>query len=202
MEISEAENMNIMGRKKKVVLILSGIGVLLAILIFALLSYNSAKSVAKRFYKAYTQGNYKICDVLTAYNMKKYRVFICGAETDEEVFFWRMTDRYDSDIESWNDFYKATKEYQADLLEDQYGNYKIEIKVIKSKEISVKKLFSDNKAHVDVLEDKTGFDSDKVSAAKMVVLKVKITGDDSTEREQVQVQLVRIDGTWKVYSVD
>ena len=118
------------------------------------------------------------------------------------MFFWRMTDRYDSDIESWNDFYKATKEYQADLLEDQYGNYKIEIKVIKSKEISVKKLFSDNKAHVDVLEDKTGFDSDKVSAAKMVVLKVKITGDDSTEREQVQVQLVRIDGKWKVYSVD
>ena len=55
MEISEAENMNIMGRKKKVVLILSGIGVLLAILIFALLSYNSAKSVAKRFYKAYTR---------------------------------------------------------------------------------------------------------------------------------------------------
>ena len=55
---------------------------------------------------------------------------------------------------------------------------------------------------MDVLEDKTGFDSDKVSAAKMVVLKVKITGDDSTEREQVQVQLVRIDGKWKVYSVD
>ena len=48
----------------------------------------------------------------------------------------------------------------------------------------------------------SGFDSDKISKGMLVTVKVKIKGEDETDRETADVYLAKIGGLWKALDYD
>ncbi len=178
---------------KKLVILAAAAVVLIAAAV-ALLSRGSASSVAKRYCKAMF-GDQKTVVELTAYDWKQLQ--LDGYE-DEEEYFEKAGDRWDEDIRSWNDFYQARNASMREDMEDIYGDYQLTVEATKSRDISVKKLLSDQDYWLDSLEDCAAFDRDSVTAAQQVTVKVKIKGEEDTDRVTYKVTLVKAGGGWKV----
>ena len=160
---------------------------------------NSATSVAKRYVTGYYEND-KLASSLWAYDYEA--LILLDYDGDEEVFFEAMSDEYDADITSWNEYYKATDTYFKEYWEDNYGKYKVSVEVVRSKDISVRRLLDDESDAISYLEENLNFDSDKISAAKIVTVKGKLAGEDDIMREKFEIYMVKIGLTWRVLNWD
>lgn len=160
---------------------------------------NSATSVAKRYVTGYYEND-KLASSLWAYDYEALILLDYGG--DEEVFFEAMSDEYDADITSWNEYYKAVDTYFKEYWEDNYGKYKVSVEVVRSKDISVRRLLDDESDAISYLEENLNFDSDKISAAKIVTVKGKLAGEDDIMREKFEIYMVKIGLTWRVLNWD
>lgn len=185
--------------KLKKIVILALIAVAVIAVVVGVIRYNSPASVAQRYFKA-TLTNSKLAARMTAYDTQA--MSLQWYDGDEEEFFENQSDWLDEDITSWNEYYKAIDANQKERLEDEYGKYKLTIDVKKVKDISAKKIRDDYEYELDSLEDATGFDRDQIKAGKRVTLKYALKGEDGTERDTLDIILVRMGMTWKVLTTD
>ena len=125
-----------------------------------------------------------------------------GYYDDEDDFFEAMSDKYDENITSWGSFFKAKNKSDKETIEDLVGKYKITTEVTRTKDISVKKLLEENSRLIEGLEAKGLIDRDDISAAKGIVVKMKVKGEDQTVRNTYDMYLVKIGGAWKVLDYD
>ena len=156
---------------------------------------NSATSVAKRYITACFEDD-KLATSLWAFDLYDY--YLIDYDGDEEAFFEDESNAYDADITSWNEYHKAIDIYFKEYWEDTYGKYTLSVDVIRSKDISVRKALEDNSGTVSYLEENLDFDTDKISDAKVVTLKVKIDGEDDTSRRKCEVYMVKMGLVWRV----
>lgn len=160
---------------------------------------NSASAVAERFVLG-CYGDDKTATALQAYDCNAWR--LADYDGDEEAFFEYASDRYDTDVTSWNDYYKAVDDDFKESLEEVYGEYKVTAKVLKSKDISVKRVLEDEASLIEMLEDDINFDSDQISDAKLVTVRLKIAGEDGIRRNKYEVYVVKIGLSWRVLAWD
>ena len=144
-------------------------------------------------------GNAKVQAGLTAYDRKARQL---GYYDDEDDFFEAMSDKYDENITSWGSFFKAKNKSDKETIEDLVEKYKITTEVTRTKDISVKKLLKENSRLIEGLEAKGLIDRDDISAAKEIVVKMKVKGEDQTVRNTYDMYLVKIGGAWKVLDYD
>lgn len=185
-------------RLKKLVPLIAAAVAVIAVLV-GVSRYNSPASVAQRFLKASFTDSKRMASML-AYD--KQAQMLDWYDGDEEAFFVYQSDLLDEDITSWKDYYEAKDASQKEDIENELGRYTIKTEAKKVKDVSAKKIRSDYEYQLDELEDSTGFDSDKIKAGKRVTVKLTIKGEDDTERETVDVVLVRMGLTWKVLTAD
>ena len=185
------------GLKKNAVLI--GIAIVLIIAVIIGLNAISAGNVAEKFAKAAILEDHKAMGKYAAFSVEKYCV---GDYGDEEEFYEDMSDEYDEDISSWSDFCKIAREYAQEYLEDFYGDFKLTFEATKVKDMSIKKLSSECEYRIEALEERSDFDIDDYSKAKVVTVKAKIDGDDDKDKGSCDVYLVKDGITWKVVADD
>ena len=160
---------------------------------------NSASAVAERYILG-CYGDDKTATALQAYDCNAWR--LADYDGDEEAFFEYASDRYDTDVTSWNDYYKAVDDDFKESLEEVYGEYKVTAKVLKSKDISVKRVLEEKESLIELLENDINFDSDKISDAKLVTVRLKIAGEDGIRRNKYEVYVVKIGLSWRVLAGD
>lgn len=160
--------------------------------------YFAPASVAERFCKAYWLDE-RTATRMMAYDGNKERI---SKFSDEEAFFEKRSDDYETEIRSWADYYKAVDTRTKEDLSDAYGHFRIKTEATKVRDISIKKVVDDNEDLLDTLERHGSFDRDSIKAAKEITVKVKIVGEDKTDRDTWQVTVVRIGMQWKVLAYD
>lgn len=188
-------------RKSKKVKRIGGLvvaAVLVLVAALSVISYSSPKAVAKRYLDAYVYRDYVTMNKLMAYDVYAYELYWCDG--DEEKFFEEVSDEFDEDIYSWKELSKYMREYVDEELCDEYGDYSISYEVTREKDISIRKLEEEEEYLIERLEKRANFDIDNVTKAKVITIKVKIKGEDETERETIEVYMVKIGGRWKVLS--
>lgn len=179
------------------------IAILIAVLVVAaciwgILSYMGPASVAERFVKAEFMENYVKLFKLSAYDAETYMI----GDSSIEEYFEEISDDYDEDIQTWKDYSDYSVKSIKESLEDTFGDYKITYEVSRVKDISLKKLSSDYESFIEDLEEEGVFDFDEVTDSKIVNVKLKIKGEDETERMTYETALVKIGATWKVLDYD
>lgn len=175
-----------------------GAAVVVIVVAIALLGRGSAASVAKRYCDGFV-GNAKVQVGLTAYDWKARQL---GYYDDEDDFFEAMSDKYDENITSWDSYFKVKNKSDKETIEDLVGKYKITTEVTRKKDISVKKLLEENSSLIKKLEAERLIDRDDISAAKEIIVKMKVKGEDQTIRNTYDMYLVKIGGAWKVLDYD
>lgn len=175
-----------------------GAAVVMIVVAIALLGRGSAASVAKRYCDGFV-GNAKVQAGLTAYDWKARQL---GYYDDEDDFFEAMSDKYDENITSWDSYFKVKNKSDKETIEDLVGKYKITTEVTRKKDISVKKLLEENSSLIKKLEAERLIDRDDISAAKEIIVKMKVKGEDQTIRNTYDMYLVKIGGAWKVLDYD
>ena len=182
---------SVQNRKKTI----AAIAVVLVIAIAAgcLIYRGSPKNVAVRYVKAYEFSDYVAEHKVMAYDT--YAYFL--GDMSEEEYFEQCSDRYDEDIQSWKDLSDYYRTDWEEFLEDIYGEYKLSIEASRVKDMSNKRLEAEYGNFLNELETKIAFDRDDISDAKEVTVKLKIEGEDGTDRETYIVCLVKINGVWK-----
>lgn len=160
--------------------------------------YFAPSSVAERFCKAYWLDE-RTATRMMAYDRNQERI---SKFNDEEAFFENSSDYYETEIRSWADYYKAVDTRTKEDLSDAYGHFRIKTEATKVRGISIKKVVDDNEDLLDTLERHGSFDRDSIKAAKEITVKVKIVGEDETDRDTWQVTAVRIGMQWKVLAYD
>ena len=160
--------------------------------------YFAPSSVAERFCKAYWLDE-RTATRMMAYDRNQERI---SKFSDEEAFFEKCSDDYETEIRSWADYYKAVDTRTKEDLSDAYGHFRIKTEATKVRDISIKKVVDDNEDLLDTLERHGSFDRDTIKAAREVTVKVKIVGEDETDRDTYQVTLVKIGMQWRVLNYD
>lgn len=183
---------------KKTVSVLVVVAVLI-VAAFAAAKYLSPEAVAMRYAKAAILSDIAAQEKVSAYSIHDLRI---SEYKDEEDFLSHMPKLLDEDLASWKEYVSYVKNQQRDWLEDHYSTYKIEISTVKTRNQSVRKLTSNNSDLIKKLEEKKLFDSDKITDAKYVQLKAKIIGEDTIEREYINVYLCKVGGLWKVLTTN
>lgn len=184
-------------RWKKSAIIAAAV-VLVLVVIGVLLGRSSPTSVAKRNAIA-VFGDMKTVVKLTAYDWQKDRL---ADYKDEDDFFEKMSDKYDEDIASWRTYYKAVDKDSRENFEDALGKYKISAEVTKNRDVSLNKWLDEYSLTLKELEKSGSFDKDKVSGVKEVTVKVKLKGEEQTERVTMDMCMVKTGGSWKVLTCD
>lgn len=189
-------------RRKKTIIV-TAVAAVIIIFLCVFFTLTNPKNIAKRYTKAVITGNEKAVSRLLAYDneevwLSNSGLYYLDSYVKVERFFEKQSDIYEADIDSWNDFYKAYKRYCRDGLEDEYGKYKISVKVRRSNSISKNKLITSGEFGSLSEVEKYGFDSSKASAYKKVTVSWKISGEDGTSRDTWDVYLAKVNGFWKV----
>lgn len=189
-------------RRKKTIIV-AAVAAVIIVSLCVFFTLTNPKNIAKRYTKAAITGDQKAVSRLLAYDdeeawLSNSGLYYLDSDVKEKKFFEKQSDIYEADIDSWNDFYKVIKRNFRDGLEDEYGKYKISVKVRRSNSISKNKLTTyDEFGSLDEVE-KYGFDSSKASAYKKVTVSWKISGEDDTLRDTWDVYLAKVNGFWKV----
>lgn len=169
------------------------IGTIVLAVVF--ISRSRPESIAERFSVAWYDDE-KTAMSLRAFDWEAYITYMYDG--DEEAFFEYASDKYDIDIDSWGEYYKAADSEWKEYYEDEYGEYKITAEVKRSKDISVKKLIEDNEESIELLESRIAFDRDKITAAKLITTKAKLTGEDEVVRDKFEIYMAKVGGKWGV----
>lgn len=166
------------------------------------ISYNSPKSVARRYVVALCQSDLKTVSKLTAIDWYADALDNLDCE-DEDVYFDKLSKLYDEDITSWGDYFKVFKKSTDEVRYDWYGEYKYSYEVTKIKDISAKKLKDNYYELLGEYEEKSLIDADSIEKGKKVTVKVKLdTEEDGLIRETYTVILVKMSGGWKALDYD
>lgn len=182
-------------RRKKTIVLLAA-AVVLIVVVVSIMSYLSPESTAERYVRAYTLDDLKTEQRINCYDSM---ALILADYEDEEEFFEDWSDTLDVDIENWNEFYRAFQADTEEELKDEYGDYKLTVEATRTKDVSNSRMERDYSSRMDKLEeDYEGFDRDDIRDMKEVTVKMKLEGEDYTERESYVVTLVKIHGLWKV----
>lgn len=167
--------------------------------ICGVISYNSPKSVALRFIKADCEFNLKAEEKLLAYDYRTATLYDNEYENREEAFFEHLSDVYDEDINSWEDYFKVYQKQNLENMEDSFGDYKYIYNVSRIKDISVRKVKEENKSLLSSLERAVDFDADTIEEGKKVTVKIKLDSEDEgIVRFTAYVTLVKASGSWKI----
>ncbi len=156
---------------------------------------NSPESVAKRFAIAYCTDE-KTATSLYAYDGEAY--LLVNYDGDAEDFFEKQSEIYDADISSWSEYYNVLDADQKEYLEDWYGEYEVTAEVTRSKDVSVKNTLENLESHIKYLETRVSFDSDAITDAKQISVKIKIAGEEYIDREKMTIYMVKTSGKWGV----
>lgn len=188
-------------RKKTCLILLVVIAVVGCIIAFS--ANNSPKAVAERYIKAVLMEDGAVACKLTAYDYKEYsmlyaRRYSNNPDFDEEDYFEGCAEKYDEDIASWKDLFAVEKKLRLEEMEDEYGAFKLTVDVTREKDMSVKKVTSELEDWLEMLEEEISFDTDMIGDCKVLTAKVKLIGEDDSEKETCQVYLCKIKGSWKV----
>lgn len=192
-------------RKKTCLILLAVIVVIGCIVSFSV--YSSPKAVAERYLKASLLQDNAVVSKLTAYDFKEYsRVFVPYASAkfdekdrpDDETLFEKCSNWYDEDISSWNELFAVQNKLQIEEFEDEWGEFKVTVEVTREKNISSKKAKSELADWLEMIEDLLKFDPDVIDECKVITAKIKLIGEDETDRGTAQVYLCKVDGAWKV----
>ncbi len=189
--------------KKRIIMIAIAAVVIAAVIVAAILiiKWNGPESVAERYLRGFV-GDTSCKDAynLLAYDWRELMMEQAGCESEEELFEY-FNSESDEELESFNDIYRYQDESIREYLEEEYGLYKIDVKVINAKDTSVKKALNEELYEFDMLYAYDwiyDLDEDDISACKKVKLKVKIEGEEKTYTEKISVYVVKIKGAWKV----
>ena len=169
--------------------------VVMAAIVAIVLSAMSPQSVAKRYCLAAWKNDPAQIARCTAFD---YKAVVINKYDDEEDFYEKVSDIYDEDIRSWKEYSKLMRESTMEEYEDEYGEYKITAKVTRIKNISERKLEEEVGTQLYEKLEEYGFDSDKITASKIITVKVKLIGEDGRENETIDVYMAKINGLWKV----
>lgn len=162
------------------------------------ISYNSPKSVARRYAKAVFLCDDKAVAKLTAYDW--YVKTLNG--DDEDAFFDKKSDYYDADITSWKDYFKTYKSYTKESMEDEFGDYEFSFEVTRVKDISARKLKEKYSDILQEYEEKSMLDSDSIENGKIATVRVKLETEDGIARGTFTTVIVKTFGRWKVLTHD
>ena len=187
-------------KKFSPVILIVAIVAVVAILVGAVvgvLSLTGPKSIAKRAAKAALYEDTGAMADLVVFDTRE----VLLGSLDEEEFFEYQSDHFGEDIESWKDFYKYARAAAEEEMEDEYGEYKVTYDVTKVKNLSSRRLEEDYSFALNHAE-KYGFDRDDISDARIATVKIKIKGEDDTERLTYEVILVRVGLSWKVLTMN
>ena len=188
--------------KKRIIMIAIAAAVIVAAIVAAILiiKWNGPESVAVRYFRGVIgETSCKDAYNLLAYDWRELMMEQEGYESEEELLD-DLGSENDEEFESFNDVYRYRDEEMREELEQEYGLYKIDIKVINAKDTSVKKALNESLYDIftyssDWIDD---LDEDNISACKKVKLKVKIEGEENTFTDKMNVYVVKINGAWKV----
>ena len=188
--------------KKRIIMIAIAAVVIAAVIVAAILiiKWNGPESVAERYFRGFMgETSCKDAYNLLAYDWSELMMEQEGYESEEELLDYFSSEN-DEEFESFNDIYRYRDEQMREELEQEYGLYKIDIKVINAKDASVKKALNESLYDIftyssDWIDD---LDEDNISACKKVKLRVKIEGEEKTYTEKISVYVVKIKGAWKV----
>ena len=159
------------------------------------LNYFSPSSVTTRFVKARLDGNILALEKVMAFDLKAYLL----AGKDEESFFEAASNRYYEDISSWQEYNKAYMKYVREDLEDEIGKYKITQNVTREQDLSYKKMQSElGDIYLRQLEHLYDYNADAVKKCLVVTDKIRLDGEDETDKIIGTVYLVKMGMNWKV----
>lgn len=180
--------------KWRLLAIVAAAVVILAVVLIFVLGGNSPESVALKYVEAELNGDEFNAREYMAYDYCEFLLefFDC----DEDEFFEKMSDSLGEDIESWEDYGQVLRDQAKEELEDEYGDYEITMEVTRVKDSSVKKI--KEVFLLESLEDDGLIDRDDFKDIKEVTVKVKISGEDETDRETLAVFMVQLGSLWKV----
>ena len=169
---------------------------------YGVIYYNSPESVALRFVKACSNSDLKAQEKLLAYDYRTYTLYLSNSE-DEEAFFESKSDKFEEDINSWEDYFRVYQTQALEFDEDICGDYEITYRVSKIKDLSERKVKASNESLLSDLEEIANFDADTIKEGKYVTVKVK---EDTEElgiiRYTYTVTLVKVSNSWKVLDHD
>lgn len=169
---------------------------------YGVIYYNSPESVALRFVKACSNSDLKAQEKLLAYDYRTYTLYLSNSE-DEEAFFESKSDKFEEDINSWEDYFRVYQTQALEFYEDIYGDYKITYSVSKTKDLSERKVKASNESLLSDLEEIAIFDSDTIEEGKYVTVKGKTDTEElGIIRYTYTVTLVKVSNSWKVLDYD
>lgn len=167
--------------------------------------FSTAESVALKFVKATADFDAKTASRYLAYDIKAINLYNNDCEGDEDAFFDKMSDDYDEDIRSWNDYFKAMHDSNVEDFIDLCGDYTISCEVSRTKDISEKKVKDYYSYELSKYEKRAGLDIDDIGAGKIITVKGKYeTEDEGIVRFTCEVVVVKCSSAWKVldYNMD
>lgn len=188
--------------KKRIIMIAIAAVVIAAVIVAAILiiKWNGPESVAERYLRGFV-GDTSCKDAynLLAYDWRELMMEQADCESEEELLEY-FNSESDEEFESFNDIYRYQDEGIREYLEEEYGLYKMDVKVINTKDTSIKKALNEELYGLFLYaSDKIyDLDEDDISACKKVRLRVKIEGEEKTHTEKMNVYVVKINGAWKV----
>lgn len=175
--------------------------ILLIVGVVGVLVDNSAEAVAKRYLKAYVDGDMKKTLSLYAGDMRRL-LEDQTSETREGLF--QMVEIYakevgvNASVKNYGQFYKVRHKAQKATNADLYGeDYTITTKVLGVENMSVQE-FNIFLSVIDSENAHAYIDTDRLKIGKMVTVSVTIAGSKTSHTMEQRVPLVKYKGAWKV----
>lgn len=109
---------------------------------------------------------------------------------------------FESNINSWEDFYEVVNERRVKSFEEKYGKYTVNAKVKSVKAVSIGVLLDSDKSFISSLGKRAAFDINQVDAIRFVEMKVEVNGEQDSITQNVSIHMVKIDGKWRVLTVE
>ncbi|MCF0120415.1 MAG: hypothetical protein HUJ65_02150 [Oscillospiraceae bacterium] len=187
---------------KKTIAIIAAAVIIIAAAIAAIIFFSgrTPETVAKRYAEAVVTGDFLKKAKYTAYDEKALMLKNNDAD-DEAELFDLLSDKYDEDIKSWKDYNKVKIAQTADWAEEDYGAYETTYRVSRVNDVSVeyyKFYISEQSYNKLMVWESIGFNLDDITACKEVTVKVRIVGEDDSEKIIYKLGLCKINGSWKV----
>lgn len=177
--------------------------------IFAVFSGKGYEKVAKKYATAQAKCDYKKAFKYTAIDMEKvlkdyFEYMEDEKDEDLEELYEELEDEYDIKVKNVGDVLECAAIEAEENMFDQYGEYKVKVKVMRSKKLTARKIKNIVDGDDTIIADYEVDDyikSDKIKKAYEVKVKVIIDGEEEYEADTITYTVVKYRGKWKVYTL-
>ena len=158
----------------------------------------SSRNISRKYAKAYFYNNIK---TMARYSAEDLYEWVSGG--DEDAYFEKCSDIFREDIDSWGKLSRVQKRAKKDQLFNEYGSYRVRIKVTREEKISV-----DSVSHYKYVHEKVNEGNwlerfmNKPTKAMKITVKARIKGEERIVTEVMEVTLVKGRLLWKVLDID